>query len=1451
MADCCLNILSKRYDLPLHIDSLSLQFDKQISVKCYGVSALDSLGESFLQAERIDIIINSLSLFQRSIDIQNIRLIRANVALYRQQEDSNINIASILSKISESGRTNKAWKVKTAYLLMKDCSFSYDVWDQAFKDGFDPNHIHVYDLSMKSYIAIDQGIVGIRKLSFQEICGFKVDDISTQAQWDGNTLAVEKLDLVLPKSYLHSDSLQLNRFESVDSMQINQSIHLSSSIDLADIFPLVPEKYRNPVLQGKYLGMETRITGQMKHLAIHHLSLQLSDILDVTAEASIRELGRPDKTSAQVSIPSMSVYPEAFDLIENISGISISETFHKLGPIHYQGELSIIDSSTCMSGYVLSKSGILETQARIQKDKEDVFVYNLSVEADSFLLKPIVPSELDFGEASFRLNAQAKKASQHPLVADIDLLVRKLNINGYAYHDHHLTGHYNNKGYYTGRWESKDENCLLDLDFRLNRLGQNSSLKTTLDAKYINLAALSQANNDSVSELSFQFTTDLKGNSIDDMLGAVRLDSLCFLNKGAIVDIPQVDIDIREQSDIKHVKFNSTLLSGWIYGQCHFTQLWQDIRERVLVEQLPSVFTSRNNDKSANDYVFNLSIRDTREVSKALSLPLSIPGSASLQGYYSDKTGKLSVKMESDKIIFQEKEFIAPALLLSNPNQAIQLAMETSIGIGNSDTLGFDVQAQALDDKMDVSIQWEDRQNDKYTGRWINHFYFDRSGENAALRITAQMDTTDFVIKNEHWTLSPSLLEWQDKQLNIEAFRLIHNDQYIKIDGSLSNKDIDTLQVRLNDVNIQELQTMFASPKKRRKEDIKLGGSLSGDAAIVNLFEDPKINAGLWVENFSLNNYVMGNLEASSRWNDQTKALELIGDLHNNQRISKAEGAIFLKKDSINLNIDADSAGLKFITPYVKNVLSIDGTVYGKINIAGIFGGLTAVTTNGYVENGRISVNELQAEYTFSDTIFLTPQQIAFHSIDLYDKEGNIVVIDGQISHNHFRNFAFDLNLSANHALVIDIEPDVNQLMYGTVYATGSVDINGPVQDIQLDINMRTDEHTRYAISLKEERANTDYAFIEFINKDAPILSAPNTHTVSVRNPMPLPNLNMNLQIEATPVAEITLLMDPVTGDGIKGRGNGTMRIEYNDRGEVKLYGRYTLESGEYHFVIQDLLHRDFSISQGSSITFYGDPLSGDLDIKAAYSAINVPLTDILDESDIASMNLNRTSIPVNCTLSLSGELQQPNIHMGLEFPAADEELRRRIMNIINTDEILNRQVVYLLLLNRFANTGNISNTETNNMSAVMGVTLNTLSNQLNNMIYNALGSDNLSLGFNYRYDNLISSGMGEWQVAMTSQLLDNRLTINGNIGSREDLVSNNTQFIGDFDLEYKLSSSGRWRLKMFNRSNDSRYFKAAMTTQGIGLIYKESFKNLKNLMDSFSERIRKQVSSSLEEADF
>lgn len=120
-------------------------------------------------------------------------------------------------------------------------------------------------------------------------------------------------------------------------------------------------------------------------------------------------------------------------------------------------------------------------------------------------------------------------------------------------------------------------------------------------------------------------------------------------------------------------------------------------------------------------------------------------------------------------------------------------------------------------------------------------------------------------------------------------------------------------------------------------------------------------------------------------------------------------------------------------------------------------------------------------------------------------------------------------------------------------------------------------------------------------------------------------------------------------------------------------------------------------------------------------------------------------------------------------------------------------------------------------------VASSTISSQLANILGQV--SENLSIAPNFRSNKGDFSDI-EVDVALSSQLLNNRLLINGNLGYRDkSLNANGSTFIGDFDIEYLLTKTGNIRLKAYNHYNDQNYYiKSALTTQGVGVMFKHDF---------------------------
>jgi hypothetical protein len=102
----------------------------------------------------------------------------------------------------------------------------------------------------------------------------------------------------------------------------------------------------------------------------------------------------------------------------------------------------------------------------------------------------------------------------------------------------------------------------------------------------------------------------------------------------------------------------------------------------------------------------------------------------------------------------------------------------------------------------------------------------------------------------------------------------------------------------------------------------------------------------------------------------------------------------------------------------------------------------------------------------------------------------------------------------------------------------------------------------------------------------------------------------------------------------------------------------------------------------------------------------------------------------------------------------------------------------------------------------------------------------------------------------MSTQQFNDRLKINTNLGMSQanELSRNPSSFIGDVDIEYKVSPIGNFRVHVFNESNeyDLTNQNQANYTQGIGAFYKQNFNSaaeflceLANLFKSKSKKCK------------
>ena len=179
-----------------------------------------------------------------------------------------------------------------------------------------------------------------------------------------------------------------------------------------------------------------------------------------------------------------------------------------------------------------------------------------------------------------------------------------------------------------------------------------------------------------------------------------------------------------------------------------------------------------------------------------------------------------------------------------------------------------------------------------------------------------------------------------------------------------------------------------------------------------------------------------------------------------------------------------------------------------------------------------------------------------------------------------------------------------------------------------------------------------------------------------------LVNTNQNLTLK--------LLMDPQSGDYITLNGNGVIRANYFNKGSFDMFGNYVVDHGIYKLTIQNIIKKDFEFLPGGTINFGGNPYKAALNLQAKYVVNGVPLSDLNIGRSFSSNNIR-----VDCLMNIKGTPNAPSVDFSMDLPTINSDAKQMIYSLINSQEEMNQQVLYLLGIGRFyAQTKNNQATE-------------------------------------------------------------------------------------------------------------------------------------------------------------
>jgi hypothetical protein len=160
----------------------------------------------------------------------------------------------------------------------------------------------------------------------------------------------------------------------------------------------------------------------------------------------------------------------------------------------------------------------------------------------------------------------------------------------------------------------------------------------------------------------------------------------------------------------------------------------------------------------------------------------------------------------------------------------------------------------------------------------------------------------------------------------------------------------------------------------------------------------------------------------------------------------------------------------------------LEGFSTGKLSLHGT-NAKPVVLGKLKLQRAAMMVDYLNVVYSFSNEVEFTENMIRFNELTVFDPNSNTAILSGGIKHNYFKNMSLDLTIKPDHFLAMDLNRYQNEMFYGKAFATGTVKLTGPFDNIAIDVDAKTEKGTKVSIPINYSVDVSQNDFIIFSNK--------------------------------------------------------------------------------------------------------------------------------------------------------------------------------------------------------------------------------------------------------------------------------------------------------------------------------------------------------------------------------
>lgn len=1383
----------------------------------------DQQGDTMIHASRLSAKVRLLSIPQGKISISSAQLFGLQGRFYKKDALTPANYQFVLDSLASKDTTQHTpLDISIGSLIIRHGSIRYDRYDLPLTHGkLNPNHLYVNDISahiLLPTLTDDNLEATVKKISLKEASGLDIQNLSFRLKADKQQASLKDFSLRLPNSRVLIDSigasyqLEDNRLKP-GSLQYAFEIPRSSITpnDIACLEPALKSDMNSVYFSGS-------CTGTNSLLQVNRLSLLADEgRFNLKASGSVSHLNTTPQWLAKIE--NLRISGKTIDYFSKIlqgKKVNIPEEVVRLGDVDFQGEahgMGINDVS--LNGSLLSDAG----NAKLQLAKQHQQVH-ANIVTNDFNLRRVLDDER-FGNISANLDINGLLGAGNDQQIALKGNIQKFQYNNYIYNDLSIDGDYQ-KNTFNGQLTLTDPNGDIDVSGMIILNGQQSKTNLIGTVRHFNPQALHLSNQFKDATFDADIDADFTGNSINNMNGTLDISHFSMTSSEENYSLNDLHLLAANDGDVRYLNMQSDFGDINIQGQYDYASLPQSIIN-FIGSKLPTLpGLPKTNNVRHNNFTINADITRSDWLNTFLHIPVVLNQPMHVEGTMNDHAQKMDMTLRLPAFTYDGGSY-EDGIVSLHTSDVNELLMSSHLRklMDNGQRLDINLNANAANNELITSLNWNNNQPHPIKGTFNSTTEFFKTDQGKAAA-HMRIHPSEVLVNDTVWHVQPSDIIYSGKNLLVDYFAIEHNDQHIIITGKGTESPADSLVADLQDVDVGYILNLV------NFHSVKFSGKASGKACVKAAFHHPQAYANLSVGEFRFQEGRMGTLFAAVNWNQEDKQIDIdahADDTEQAQTIIK--GFVSPARHEIDLAISARNTRLEFLQDFCESFMAnVDARGTGDLRLAG---DLSEINLTGMIVGyGGFDITTLNTHYVMqNDTVRLIPDEIIFQADTIRDRNGNIGILSGALHHKHLTRLTYDLNIQAQHLLCYDFPTYGDNTFYGTVIASGNCAITGRSGRIDFDISGTPERNSFIEYNAASPDVISKQEFITWRDKNE---SEQVEEVIGKQIELPdIPSdIHINFQINTTPDFTLRVLMDQASGDYIALNGNGAIHATYFNKGTFDMFGNYNVDHGVYKLTIQNIIKKDFQFQPGSTIVFGGDPYDAVLNLKALYTINGVPLSDLQIGRSFSGNNIR-----VDCIMNIIGTPQEPHVEFDLDLPTVNTDAKQMVRALINGEEEMNQQVIYLLSIGRFytQNTNNAgeNNTQSQTSLAMQSLLSGTISQQINSVLSSFVNTSNWNFGAN------ISTGDEGWNNAeyeglLSGRLLNNRLLINGQFGYRDN-ANATTSFIGDFDVRYLLFPSGNLAIKVYNQTNDRYFTRNSLTTQGVGLIMKKDFNSWRDLL--------------------